>query len=56
MFFVSIGFILLFYLVERASSFWVFFYFALKIGFLCGFLFLVLLVFLFTPKYIFRIK
>jgi hypothetical protein len=36
---VSVDFILLFYLLERASSFWVFFLisFALKIGFLCGF-------------------
>jgi hypothetical protein len=37
MFFVSIDLILLFYLVERASSLWVFFSFALKIGFLCAF-------------------
>jgi hypothetical protein len=37
MFFVSIDFILLSYLVECASSFWVFLSFALKIGFLCGF-------------------
>jgi hypothetical protein len=36
-FYVSIDFILLFYLVERASSFGVFFSFASKIGFLCGF-------------------